>query len=375
MSINFKFDDMLSYLESIRLDPEPDKLRELANELNMLFKDSTCKGVLYTNNTDKIFFGVYVMPVINPSDIYNIIIDDKYTRINEYYVELDSKLFDDKCALTSKEILAIMLNDISKLINSSSPIELAVKEIDVYLDRTQSYIRQTDNINYAGILTFGFKDLLHKLTSIFCNNEGQVVYENDFVEFCGFAPDLISGMMKLKNCEYVSILNQGVEKSIIIAWVLKLYDNIKTLRIQTIRGLRKAIAYSQVRLVKNDMKRIITNMERIDDSALLESFFSDLFKKANSSLYKTLNEYEGDYFDLKMQANNIMDEDDALVILHSINTKISIIDNYIDNCGLEGKTLNQALKLRDNFYKLREDLSQRSLYRKNYRRIYVNYPE
>lgn len=373
--INFKFDDMLSYLESIRLDPEPDKLRELANELNLLFKDSTCKGVLYTNNTDKIFFGVYVMPVINPSDIYNIIIDDKYTRINEYYVELDSKLFDDKCGLTAREILAIMIHDISKLINSSSPIELAVKEIDVYLDKTQSYIRQTDNINYAGILTFGFKDLLHKLTSIFCNNEGQVVFENDFVDFCGFSADLISGMMKLKNCEYVSILNQGVERSIIIAWVLKLYDNIKTLRIQTIRGLRKAIAYSQVRLLKNDMKRIITNMERIDDSALLESFFSDLFKKANSSLYKTLTEYEGDYFDLKIQANNVMDEDDALVILHSINTKISIIDNYIDNCDLEPKALNRALKLRENLYKLREDLSQRSLYRKNYRRIYVNYPE
>ena len=373
--INFKFDDMLSYLESIRLDPEPDKLRELANELNLLFKDSTCKGVLYTNNTDKIFFGVYVMPVINPSDIYNIIIDDKYTRINEYYVELDSKLFDDKCALTAKEILAIMLHDISKLINSSSPIELAVKEIDVYLDKTQSYIRRTDNINYAGILTFGFKDLLHKLTSIFCNNEGQVVFKNDFVDFCGFSADLMSGMMKLKNCEYVSIRNQGVDRSIIIAWVLKLYDNIKTLRIQTIRGLRKAIAYSQVRLVKNDMKRIITNMERIDDSALLESFFSDLFKKANSSLYKTLTEYEGDYFDLKMQVNNVMDEDDALVILHSINTKISIIDNYIDNCDLEPKALNRALKLRENLYKLREELSQRSLYRKNYRRIYVNYPE
>ena len=373
--INFKFDDMLSYLESIRLDPEPDKLRELANELNLLFKDSTCKGVLYTNNTDKIFFGVYVMPVINPSDIYNIIIDDKYTRINEYYVELDSKLFDDKCGLTAREILAIMIHDISKLINSSSPIELAVKEIDVYLDKTQSYIRQTDNINYAGILTFGFKDLLHKLTSIFCNNEGQVVFENDFVDFCGFSADLISGMMKLKNCEYVSILNQGVERSIIIAWVLKLYDNIKTLRIQTIRGLRKAIAYSQVRLVKNDMKRIITNMERIDDSALLESFFSDLFKKANYSLYKTLTEYEGDYFDLKMQVNNVMDEDDALVILHSINTKISIIDNYIDNCDLEPKALGRALKLRENLYKLREELSQRSLYRKNYRRIYVNYPE
>ena len=130
--INFKFDEMLSYLESIRQDPEPDKLRELANELNLLFKDSTCKGVLYTNNTDKIFFGVYVMPVINPSDIYNIIIDDKYTRINEYYVELDSKLFDDKCSLTSREILAIMIHDISKLINSSSPIELAVKETVSY---------------------------------------------------------------------------------------------------------------------------------------------------------------------------------------------------------------------------------------------------
>lgn len=373
--INFKFDDMLAYLESIRQDPEPDKLRDLASELNMLFKDSKCKGVLYTNNTDKIFFGIYVMPEIKASDIYPIIIEDKYTRISEYYVELDSKLFDDKAGLTNEEILAIMLYDISKLINSSSPVELAVKEIDVYLDKTGNYIRQTNNINYAGILTFGFKDLLHKLTSIFCNNEGQLVFEDDFVTFCGFAEQLISAMMKLKKCEYVSILNQGVEKSIIIAWVLKLYDNIKTLRIQTIRGLKKAIAYSQVRLVKNDMKRLITNMERIDDSALLESFFDDLMKKVNTSFYKTLNEYEGDFYDLKIQVQSVADEDDALLILHNINTKISILDSFIDNCDLQGKDLDRAMKLRDNFYKIREVLSSKSLYRKNYRRIYVNYPE
>lgn len=373
--INFKFDDMLAYLESIRQDPEPDKLRELASELNMLFKDSKCKGVLYTNNTDNIFFGIYVMPEIKPSDIYPIIIDDQYTRINEYYVELDSKLFDEKAGLTNAEILSIMIYDISKLINSSSPVELAVKEIDVYLDKTGDYIRQTNNINYAGILTFGFKDLLHKLTSIFCNNEGQAIFEDDFVTFCGLSGQLISAMMKLKNCEYVSILNQGVEKSVIIAWVLKLYDNIKTLRIQTIRGLKKAIAYTQVRLVKNDMKRLISNMERIDDSALLETFFDDLMKKVNSSFYKTLNEYEGDFYDLKIQVQTVADEDDALLILHNINTKISILDSYIDNCDLQGKDLERAMKLRDNFYRIREILSSKSLYRKNYRRIYVNYPE
>ena len=372
--INFKFDDMLTIIDSIRQDPEPDKLRDLASELNMLFKDSKCEGVLYTNNTDNMFYGVYVMPDIDPSSIYSIIIDDKYTRVDKYYVELDSRLFDEKCKLTNREIVSIMLYDISKLINSSSPVELAVKEIDVYLDRTNSYIRRTDNINYAGILTFGFKDLLHNLTSIFCNAE-QTIFEDDFVTFCGFERELITAIFKLKNCEYLSYLTGEAEKAVIIAWVLKLYDNIKTLRIQTIRGLKKAITYTSVRLLKNDMKRIIANMERIDDSALLESFFDDLFKKVNASFYKTLNEYEGDYYDLKIQVNTVADEDDALAILHTINTKISILDNFIDNCNLQGKDLDRAIKIRNGYYAIREKLSNKSVYRKDYRRIYVNYPE
>ena len=159
----------------------------------------------------------------------------------------------------------------------------------------------------------------------------KTIFEDDFVTFCGFERELITAIFKLKNCEYLSYLTGEAEKAVIIAWVLKLYDNIKTLRIQTIRGLKKAITYTPVRLLKNDMKRIITNMERIDDSALLESFFDDLFKKVNASFYKTLNEYEGDYYDLKIQVNTVADEDDALAILHTINTKISILDNFIDN--------------------------------------------
>lgn len=374
--INYKFDDLLACIDSVREDPEPHVLKEFSRELNLLFKDSICKGVLYTINSDKMFFGVYVMPEIEPSDIYRIILDEEYTRIKNYYVELDSKLFDKKSNLTSKEILSILLYEISEMINSSSPIELAIKEIDVYLDKTQTYIKETDNINYALILTFGFKDLIHKITSIFCNNNNKIIFENDFIDFCGFESELTSAMMKLRNCEYISILNQGVEKATIIAWVLNLYNNIKTLRIITNRGLRKVISYTPIRLIKNDLKRLINSMNRLDDSSLIEeSFLTDLFKSANKSIFKTINDYEGDYYDLKIQSSNVLDEDDALMILHTINTKISILDSFIDSCDLDKNALNRTMKLRDKFYKLRDDLSNRELYRNKYRRIYVNYED
>ena len=36
----------------------PSDLNTLKNELNRFFKDSTCKEVMSTNNTDKMFFGM-----------------------------------------------------------------------------------------------------------------------------------------------------------------------------------------------------------------------------------------------------------------------------------------------------------------------------
>ena len=70
----------------------PSGLRTLKNELNRFFKDSTCKEVLYTNNNDKMFFGMKTIAMIDADDIYEYLIDDEPVRIGKYIIEIDSHL-------------------------------------------------------------------------------------------------------------------------------------------------------------------------------------------------------------------------------------------------------------------------------------------
>ena len=66
---NYDFGDLLSILDQLRTNQDPDLLRQFTHELNMFFKGSVCASTLYTRNTDNVFFGLCVMPSINDADI------------------------------------------------------------------------------------------------------------------------------------------------------------------------------------------------------------------------------------------------------------------------------------------------------------------
>lgn len=378
---NYDFNDLLTIIDSLKQDADPDVLRNFAYELNMFFRDVKCEGVLYTNNTDLDFFGVYVQPVLKEKDVYPLLISDYTTTIEKYYVELDSKLFNPLLGLTNREILAIILHDIGSMINSSGPIDRAVKEIDLYLDTTNDVLRTTDNINYVAILTFGLKDLLHKLTSIFTADLTSNVAIDDFIMSCGFINELNSAISKLKKFGYLNMFSEGGSPSAIIAWTIRIYNDIKGQRIRTIRLLRKAASYTPVRLVKREMNHMITALSRIDDSSILESVFDDVKMKYQSMTKKftmsSIKDIEEDYYDYAVTLQNVNDEDDALLLLHRINSRMSVIDGILndDNPQISDRERKAFADLYERYNKLRNDVVAKKVYKRNYRRIYVNYGE
>lgn len=378
---NYDFNDLLVIIDSLKQDADPDVLRNFAYELNMFFRDVKCEGVLYTNNTDLDFFGVYVQPVLKEKDIYPLLISDYTTTIEKYYVELDSKLFNPLLGLTNREILAIILHDIGSMINSSGPIDRAVKEIDLYLDTTNDVLRTTDNVNYVAILTFGLKDLLHKLTSIFTADLTSNVAIDDFIMSCGFINELNSAISKLKKFGYLNMFSEGGSPSAIIAWTIRIYNDIKGQRIRTIRLLRKAASYTPVRLVKREMNHMITALSRIDDSSILESVFDDVKMKYQSMTKKftmsSIKDIEEDYYDYAVTLQNVNDEDDALLLLHRINSRMSVIDGILndDNPQISDRERKAFADLYERYNKLRNDVVAKKVYKRNYRRIYVNYGE
>lgn len=378
---NYDFNDLLTIIDSLKQDADPDVLRNFAYELNMFFRDVKCEGVLYTNNTDLDFFGVYVQPVLKEKDIYPLLVSDYTTTIEKYYVELDSKLFNPLLGLTNREILAIILHDIGSMINSSGPIDRAVKEIDLYLDMTNDVLRTTDNVNYVAILTFGLKDLLHKLTSIFTADLTSNVAIDDFIMSCGFINELNSAISKLKKFGYLNMFSEGGSPSTIIAWTIRIYNDIKGQRIRTIRLLRKAASYTPVRLVKREMNHMITALSRIDDSSILESVFDDVKLKYQSMTKKftmsSIKDIEEDYYDYAVTLQNVNDEDDALLLLHKINSRMSVIDGVLndDNPQITDRERKAFVDLYQRYNQLRNDVVAKKVYKRNYRRIYVNYGE
>lgn len=378
---NYDFNDLLTIIDSLKQDADPDVLRNFAYELNMFFRDVKCEGVLYTNNTDLDFFGVYVQPVLKEKDVYPLLISDYTTTIEKYYVELDSKLFNPLLGLTNREILAIILHDIGSMINSSGPIDRAVKEIDLYLDTTNDVLRTTDNVNYVAILTFGLKDLLHKLTSIFTADLTSNVAIDDFIMSCGFINELNSAISKLKKFGYLNMFSEGGSPSAIIAWTIRIYNDIKGQRIRTIRLLRKAASYTPVRLVKREMNHMITALSKIDDSSILESVFDDVKMKYQSMTKKftmsSIKDIEEDYYDYAVTLQNVNDEDDALLLLHRINSRMSVIDGILndDNPQISDRERKAFADLYERYNKLRNDVVAKKVYKRNYRRIYVNYGE
>ena len=65
------------------------KLTDLKNSLNKFFNDAKCLEVIYTNNTDKMFFGMCVVPKMETNELLDILTRDNPIRIEKYYIEID----------------------------------------------------------------------------------------------------------------------------------------------------------------------------------------------------------------------------------------------------------------------------------------------
>ena len=110
-----RYEDLLNAIDAVKESPTSDHVEELRLGLNKIldtFGDKTeCIGMVYTQNLDKLFFGLYVMPSIPCDTVINIITGDRKYIIKQFYLELDSRLFGLDLALTTPEIAALILHD------------------------------------------------------------------------------------------------------------------------------------------------------------------------------------------------------------------------------------------------------------------------
>ena len=370
-----EFEEILTRLKA-RQDAKT--LNDLKKTLNKFFKGTNCREILYTRNTDKLFFGMAVIPYMKPEVANKIISTDDQIMIEEYYLELDSKLFSPFLGLNAKELTAVLLHEVGHMVNDASPIDKLRKNLDAYLAITKSTVKLTYNVHYQEVLLFGIKDALRKLTSIFYHDDDEPIADS-FVVMCGYGDQLESALNKIASNSYK--LNRDVDnKLIVMSWILRVYSDVKLRRIMAIKSLQKGRHLTGSQLEKREMYNLEGELKSIDDDALLEAQSSGPKSKFSKMLAdytkRNLRQYEDDYYDYALRTKNVTTEYDALSLMHNINTRIGIIEDYLetedDISEAQFKRLNTLL---DKFKKLRDILSNKNIYGSDYTRLYITYPD
>ena len=335
------------------------ELNKIKDCLNKIFPDSKCVDVIYTVNTDKMFFGIVTLPILSPNEILNIMTSDEDSKIATYKVELDSKLFCETIDLSVDEITALIVHEVARLVNDYYPINNARYLIDKAVLDYGITLKMSEYVPYIEIIGYGIKEAARRSVSIFENNYLVPYYLDETYELTDSLRRAITKLENKGNLWDTEVDN----KSIIVKWVVRLYTDILKYRIMSLHTLEKGIELTGSVLIVNEMKNIVKKLRRIDDYSLMQeassiiNFFNDS-KKANLSAldrFKAngIKNYYDDFYEIQFEVNN-MDNDrgTAVALLHKINSRMSVIDDYIST--EPELNLQTKKRLADLYYKYDE---------------------
>ena len=159
-------------MAAVKVNPRSaSNLMAVRRELNTFFPEAKCSSVMYTDNKDKMFFGMMVMPYLSDEQVTSIALSDgndkDALRVKEYSIDIDSKLFDN-LMLNNREITAIILHEVGHLVIDDSPAKIIQKNMDEFLhkERTNTNIDAEQLAYCTDVVKFGIEDAMVKAVSL-----------------------------------------------------------------------------------------------------------------------------------------------------------------------------------------------------------------
>lgn len=366
------YDDIEIAIQNIKKDPKQEFILDLQNALNKFF-DAKCLRVLYTNNTDKLFFGIYAMPKIDAEQVIKIITGGEKYVIDQYYLELDSKLFQEDINLSSKEIAALLMHEVYNLVSDAAPCESVCKAIDAHLTKNNDVLKISDSIHYMELLSYGFRDAVRKFITIFDKKEvDNNPVMNDFFEWCSYEQNIKSAFNKIA-LNWYNYNKEINNKFIVLAWVLRVYKNVRDNRIPALMMIDRCKQLSPSKIEIKELDNIARRLNRIDDDALIESAGTTehiLYEEVKSSILpnkkmKSVPEaMEDDLVKIAMEQQNALEnEPDAIpMLMANINSKLAYLQDYVENNQLTKEEFKQLDRMYKELTVKRDQLFKGDLY-------------
>ena len=345
------YDDIEIAIQNIKKDPKQEFLLDLQTALNKFF-DAKCLRVLYTDNTDKLFFGIYAMPKIEAEQVIKIITGGEKYVIEQYYLELDSKLFQEDINLAPREITALLMHEVYELVSDAAPCESVCKAIDAHLTKNNDVLKISDSIHYMELLSYGFRDAVRKFITIFDKAEvdnNEVM--NDFFEWCNYSQNIDSAFKKISSNWY-NYNKEINNKFIVLGWVLRVYKDVLHNRIPALMMIDRCKQLSPSQIEIKELDNVARRLNRIDDDSLLESAGTQeniLYEEVKSSILPNKkmkpvpDALEDDIVKIAIEQQNALDnEPDAIpMLMANINAKLAYIQDYVENNQLTKEEFKQ----------------------------------
>lgn len=374
---------MNSYPDENNANPKFGILEDADDILNSIFTDINCKQVIFTKNLDKFFFGVRINPAIHKEDVLKIITTSEPIEFKNYKVELDSKLFE--IGLSSEEITAYVLYEISSMLESNTVIDKLRGIIDMYLTSADDVISIRDSLHYSQLIIYAIKDTLTKLSSmVYKESPEDLLDDNNFIKTAEIEDLLISAHQSVISSENGSGDSVRTPNFAILRWMFIMYrsmdinsnivrDNLKDAKLLTgskldiaeIDKTLDAIDHIDVSIIAREGCDLVSFIEACNITITNESLFGGLKKRGLRSL-------EDDLYTISMQIKNLETENEAIYTMRSINTRLNILEDYLyENQEINENERKHWQAVANKYRLLREELVRKKIWnRKNYGLFY-----
>ena len=366
--IYYNFSKLENSVSNFIILRDKNSLEKLRRELNSFFKDSFCKDILYTNNTDKLFFGMCVTTIFDDNTaVFNILSDTDINPNTQYILEVDSKLLD--LGLSTKEFVAILLHEIGHVVNNTQGVDAVKNYLNIYLAKNRESIDVQKVARCLPIFKYAISNSITKLTSLFYKDYEEVIAD-EFVIACGYGQYLESGMKIIISS--IGTLNKtaNVNKLIALQWALRIYKDFSIRRVNVLQTLRNIEPSLATQTDKKHVKSIINTVSNpIHESFDTRNFFKERERK---HIRKSIKNFENDYYDILLRAKNTQDYNESLTLLRKVNSTISLIEDFISSDKIDNK--DKWFDIIDKFKELRELLSNKEVYNDKYYGLFVQTP-
>lgn len=343
----------------------------LQGAINAIFGDASCLSAYLTNNVDRPMFGVRVNPVISQEDALKIIFSDDPVSFSTFNVELDLNLFKNYDAM---EVAAYLVEDIASLMNPEI-INSARALLDLTLVAEGKTISVQNSIAYTQILIFGIKDIIHKITSLLYKDI-TMIGANEYTKAFETGEILTEIAGSLRNTVFENQDVTAAPKLGILQWCLMIYDDLDDHFRDAEKCLLDAIELTGSIVEQHEARKTLAAIRKAvneiisENAQAYQTFCESFFGRLKRNGLRSIND---DLFEFKIRLKNCEDVDEAMYILHQINSRIAILEDYCDTEDISPAERQRWQQLIAEYIILRSEIAKKKLTGKKQYGIFVDY--